>query len=224
MRRFGSKIVSVAQYRLADTVFFGFILLVGELLAIFAPKIVVVNMPLTVSLMLPITLLVMMRWGWIAVFYSTLSAVLRCAVAGSGWEIYLIYIIGNAFLMLLLFATKYLGKKRIAGSWYFSVLFVVAGWLAVMLGRSAVGACLQMNFLSLFQSFCAGELMGLAIAVVVILIMRRLDGMFEDQKEYLIRQDKERKLQQQRDAYGDEPVDIDEESLSVLKGKGDKLY
>lgn len=61
------------------------------------------------------------------------------------------------------------------------------------------------------------------MAVVTVMILRRLNGMFEDQKHYLLRQDKERKELARRDEFGDEPVEIDEESLSILKRWDDGL-
>ena len=53
--------------------------------------------------------------------------------------------------------------------------------------------------------------------------MRRLDGMFEWQRGFLKRLDEERKEKMRRDTYGDEPLEIDEESLKILK-KDDDLY
>ena len=58
---------------------------------------------------------------------------------------------------------------------------------------------------------------------MTILIVRKLDGMFEYQKSYLRRLDDERKEKMRRDEYGDEPVEIDEESLSILKRWDDGL-
>ena len=65
--------------------------------------------------------------------------------------------------------------------------------------------------------------MSLFAAVAVLLIMRKLDGMFEDQKSYLKRVDKERRDRMKYDGFGDEPVEIDEESLSILN-KDNDLY
>ena len=55
------------------------------------------------------------------------------------------------------------------------------------------------------------------------MILRRLNGMFEDLKSYLLRMDKERKELARHDEYGDEPIEIDKESLSILKRWDDGL-
>jgi hypothetical protein len=48
--------------------------------------------------------------------------------------------------------------------------------------------------------------------------------MFEDQKSYLLRKKRERDEQSRIDTYGDEPIDIDGESLSILNKRDNDLY
>ena len=45
--------------------------------------------------------------------------------------------------------------------------------------------------------------------------------MFEDQKNYLKRLERERKEKMERDNFGDEPIEIDEETMSILKRHND---
>jgi hypothetical protein len=63
------------------------------------------------------------------------------------------------------------------------------------------------------------------MAIILILVFRRLDGMLVNQKSYLLKLEKERKEQQKRDTFGEdgEPIEIDEESLSILN-RTDNLY
>jgi hypothetical protein len=68
------------------------------------------------------------------------------------------------------------------------------------------------------------DLLSMGIAVLLILVLRRLDGMFEDQKSYLLRLDRERKEMARRDEFGDEPIDIDEDCLSILNKRDNDLY
>lgn len=177
--------------------------------------------------MMPIVLLVMMRWGWPSVFYAVGDGILYCLL-NIGSEnfnpaFFAVYGIGNAALIFLLLLFKFSGKRRIAEKWYFSALYVVVAWLFVCLGRSLVAVCFGMPFAASILTQLS-DLLTLAISVVIILILRRLDGMFEDQKTYLLRIDKERREQMMPDKFGDEPPgEIDEESLSILRKRDEDL-
>ena len=226
MRKNGSRLISLRQYCLTDLFLFAVILVVFELILHYA--LIAYNGSFTFSPLLPIVLLVMMRWGWPSVFYALGDGLLFCLlnrnVEGFTPYHYGIYIIGNAFVMLLLIMTKFMGKERIAKKWYFTALFVLAGWLAVTFGRAIASACFLQGFTGALVDGLTHDSFSFAIGLVIILVMRRLDGMFEDQKHFLRRLDDERKEKQQRDTYGDEPVEIDEESISILNKKDDDLY
>lgn len=212
------------QYRLTDLFLFAVILVAFELILHYA--FLAFHGDFTFSPMVPIVLLIMMRWGWPCVFYAVgdglLYCVLNSGVENFGPHFYAVYALGNAFILLLLFLTKFMGKQRIAGKWYFTALFAVLGWFSVVLGRSIITACFGLSFTAAFMQQLS-DLLSLAMALILLLVMRRLDGMFEDQKHYLLRLDKERKEKLRRDTFGDEPIDIDEESLSILRKSDDGL-
>ncbi len=221
MRKNGSRFISLKQYRATDLFLFAVILIAFELLVHFA--FIGLKGSFTFSPMLPITLLVIMRWGWQGAFFAALDGVLYCLLNGAGWQSYLCYGIGNLSIMSVLLMTRFMGKQKIAGKWHFSALFVVVGWISVVLGRTLIATCCGDYFVAALLKQVS-DLFTLAIALIIILVLRRLDGMFEDQKHYLLRLDDERKEMARRDTYGDEPIEIDEESLSILKRKDDDEY
>ena len=224
MRKNGSRSISIRQYKLTDLFLFAVILVIAELIAHFAGvKFADDTVAYLITFTVPITALVMMRWGWVAVLYAVADGVLWCLLKSAKWQSYLCYGLGNAFIALLLLMTRFMGKERIAGKWYFSALFVTCGWVAVMLGRSLVGLCAGYSLGELLRNFCLNELLSLFMAVVIICVMRKLDGMFEDQKSYLARIDGERRDKARPDAFGASPVEMDEESMSILKRWDDNL-
>jgi hypothetical protein len=172
----------------------------------------------------------MMRWGWQAVFCPIISALMYCFFNEGGARDYLVYIIGDMCIMAMLLPMYKFGKQKIAGKWYFSLLFTIGGWLCVYLGRAIVwtisycvtpveGAAIYSGFVN----YGAWDLLSLAMGIIIILIMRRLDGIFEDQMTYLKRIDKERRDRLKADEFGCDPVEIDEETLSILN-KDNDLY
>ena len=224
MRKNGSRIISLRQYRLTDLFLFAVILVAFEVILHFAFN--AFHGDFIFSPMLAITLIVMMRWGWPAVFYAVGDGLLFCLLnlksSNFSPEMFAIYIIGNAFIALLLLMTRFMGKKKIRDKWYFTLAFATVAWIAVVLGRAIVAACFGLSFVTALLAHF-GDLVSYAICLVIILVMRKLDGMFEDQKAFLKRLDEERKEKAKRDTYGDEPIEIDEESLKALK-KDDDLY
>lgn len=220
MRKNGSRLISLRQYRFTDLFLFAVILVAFELVLHYA--LIYFSGDFTYSPLVPIVLLVMMRWGWPSVIYAVADGVLFCALNGFGWQSYVMYGVGNAFISLCLLMTRFMGKEKIAGKWYFSVLFVVSGWVTVYLGRAIVAACCGIGFVNALVGQL-WELLSLFVGVLLILLLRKLDGMFEDQKHYLIRMDEERKERARRDEFGDEPIEIDEETMSILKKWDDGL-
>ena len=227
MRKNGSRLISIKQYRLTDLFLFAVITVIGELVVHFANKAFGDSaVTYRITFVLPITLLVMMRWGWFSVFYALADGVLCCILNGGGWQSYIIYPLGFAFAEFLLILIKFTGKEKIAGKWYFSALFVLAGWVLMNFGLTVLMAAFGNGFVnSLAANFGFGitGLMSLALALLIILVMRRLDGMFEDQKHYLLRLDEERREKARRDEFGDDPIEIDAETLSILSKRGDGL-
>ncbi len=184
----------------------------------------------TFSFMIPITLTVMMRWGWPAVFYAMGSGVVYCLLnlsSATGIN-FACYIIGNAFIALMLLPTYLIGKDRIRSRWWASALYALGGWVCVYLGRSlvwvvgyAISPVAGAQIWSGFAAFALGDFLSAIMAVLVICILRRLDGMFEDQISYLKRVEKQRKDKIRIDQFGENLGEIDEETFDILNKDSD---
>lgn len=227
MRKNG-RFISFRQYKYTDLFFFALVLGISELLIFCAFRFWFQSTidKYYINFMLAIALTVIMRWGWVGGLYAVVDAVVLCAVQGGSWQTYLSYIIGTACITSVLLMTKFMGKEKIRSKWYFTLAYILVGWVSVNLGIACMSAILGENFLtSLSTSFGFGVygLLPLAATIVTIMVLRRLNGMFEDQKHYLLRQDAERRELARRDEFGDEPVEIDEDTVSILKRWDDGL-
>ena len=234
MRKNGSRGISVQQYRLTDLFLFVVILAISELIGYFAAGMWPDQAYYTVSFSIPIVLLVMMRWGWPSVFYSLLSGLIVCLmnlgkVSGHQWACYLI---GNAFIALMLIPRYLIGTKKISSKWWAMALFAVGGWLCVYLGRSTVWAIVfaaspveGYTAASGFISFLQTDLLSLAMGIVLMVVLRKLDGMTDDQNEFLKRLDNERKEALRVDKFYDrDGTELDEEALEILRKSDNDLY
>lgn len=235
MRKNGSRIISFARYRATDLLIFAVILAVFDVISFFAFNewFADDSSRYIFSLAVPISLLVMIRWNWYGMFYAVGDGLLYCILLlatgrmadGATLQFFLVYGVGNAFVGLAFLVVRFAGYKRITERWYFTALYVVCGWAAVLVGRVTVSVCFGAGFVSALLGFLgAADMLSLAMGFIVLLIMRRLDGMTENQRDYLLRLDKERKEKMMADNFGEQPIEIDVETLKTLNKKGDDLF
>lgn len=227
MRKNGSRLISIKQYKTTDLVIFAAILIIFDLLAYYSSKLFAGGVIYSFCLTVPITLLVMIRWGWCSVFFAVGDALLLTILHNPAvWQSYLCYAVGNASLMLLLIAVKLIGKKRIASAWYFTLPFVLCGWALQNLTLTIMNTICGYSFASSAVSnfgFGITGVLSLAMGVVITLVLRKLDGMYEDQMEYLKRLKGEREEKQRLAERGEDPLELDEESFAILN-KDNDLY
>lgn len=233
MRKNGSRQISVKQYRFTDLFIFAVILAISEVIGYFAAGAFPDEAIFTVSFSVVVILLVTLRWGWPSVIYALLAGLITClfnigSIDGRNWAC---YIIGNAFIALTLIPRYLIGTKKITSSWWSIALFAIFGWLCVYLGKSlvwAVGFAISpvegLSAASGFVLFVQSDLLSLVIGVLVMVLMRKLDGMTEDQNEFLKRFEDERKQAQRVDTFYENGVELDEEALEILRKSDNDLY
>ncbi|MGN0806461.1 MAG: hypothetical protein ACI4MC_05420 [Candidatus Coproplasma sp.] len=202
----------------------------GELLPHLAMMWFPTQATFTLSFMVPIVVVLMMRWGWPSVFYALASGLIYCLLNGGTGRQFATYMIGNAFIAFMLIPRYLIGADKISSKWWASALFTIGGWICVYLGRaivSAIGLAISpvegANAGAGFVAFALYDIMSPIIGALIVIVLRRFDGMFEDQKSFLGRLDGERKEKMRRDEFGDELEEIDQESLEILNKEND-LY
>lgn len=175
--------ISLKSYRLFDLAVFTVLLAVFEVIAVRAVG--WFGELYSISLFLTISLLVMMRWGaWSAVTILA-GALAYCWANGAAFENYVVYVIGDLFLLFNLF-WFFLGKGRVRKG-YFSMFFVLSGYLLTELGRAIVSAFFGRNFISALIGFLGTDLINSLLALLIVEIAKRQNGLFEDQIEYMRR-------------------------------------
>ncbi len=158
------------------------------------------QLPYTLSLYLVFISLELIRWrgfGFIAAIVSGLSF---CLASGAAPEQYLIYCVGNLAALLTLLFIKVIGSERIRTDNTLRVIYVVLVFVLVQLGRWTVSTLLGHDPMLIVQFVTTDALSGL-FGVIVITLLRNVDGLFEDQKKYLLRLDAERKEKEKEENY-----------------------
>lgn len=121
-----------------------------------------------------------------------LGGFLTCYATGGTFDQYIIYMLGNTFSVLSVLYLNKIGSDRVRNSAWLSV--IMAGLVALLMqtGRAVV-AVIMGNSLDIAVGFILGDVLSGVFAMVIVGIARKLDGVFEDQKHYLIRINKEEK-------------------------------
>ena len=191
------------QYRGIDLAIFAAILALTEFLIVKAAKSWFPDELYTVSVTAAVTAIVMMRWGPFAGLHAALGGLVYTWVSGGNAQQFVIYIVGNGLSMAALLLFKAFGKEKIRKSFLLTLLFALTVVVAMQIGRGLV-AMIFGSGIGVIWKFMSTDALSDLFTMVVVWVASRLDGIFEDQKHYLLRQQKEREEQQNeegRDSY-----------------------
>lgn len=183
--------LTFSQYRSIDLGIFAAMLLIFEYIIIAAATSWFPAQPYTVSVVAAVTAIVMMRWGPWAAIHAVLGGAVFCFFSGAAPVHYLIYCVGNLAGLLPLLMLRFLGSERVRNDALLSLLFALLTQLFMQLGRAGIALALGHTFESCV-AFVTTDALSALFTMVIIWIVRRLDGLFENQKTYLLRLDKER--------------------------------
>lgn len=144
------------------------------------------DQPFTVSLAGAVTSIVYMRWGFWGGIHAALSGFLFCVYSGGTMEQILIYTVGNLFSLPAVFILRKVGYEKVRTGQWLSMLFPLAVILLMQCGRAVIAALLGESFGGVLAFFTTDSLSDV-FTLVIIWIARRLDGLYENQKHYLLR-------------------------------------
>lgn len=174
------------QYRRIDLVLFAVILIVFERIVYTAAAKWYPDQLYSLSIVPAIVALVIMRWGWFGMIHAVLGGFIYCYVARGTVMHFMCYIAGNAFCFIPVLFVRTVGKDKVRANSVVSALYAVLVALSMQVGRAFIGMVLGNPVKDSFGFILTDILSGL-FAILIVLIARKLDGMFEDQKSYLLR-------------------------------------
>ena len=184
--------MSLQQYRAIDLGLFAVMLAISETVITLAATRWFPDQLYTVSVTAAITAIVLMRWGPWAAIHAVFGGFVFCLASGATTPQYLIYCAGNLMGLLSLLLIRAFGGERIRADVLLSLLFALVTQLLMQLGRGVMAALvLKASAGQVFAFFTTDALSDL-FSMVIIWIVRRLDGMFEDQVNFLLRTQKAR--------------------------------
>jgi energy-converting hydrogenase Eha subunit A len=192
----------LAKYRATDLFIWALILCLFETLIVKAGTTLFASQPYTVSLVPAVVAIVYMRWGVYGMVHAFLGGLILCLASGFGLEVKqgAVYAVGNLLSATVLLWLK--GReKKIRDSWLLSAIFASAVAFLMQAGRAVVSLILG-DTPSGAVSFVATDVLSGVFALVLVLIARRMDGVFEKQVSYLLRvQEAEKEARREDEGY-----------------------
>ena len=173
------------EYRAIDLTLMALALAIFEFIIVNAAGHWFPDQPYTVSLAAAVTSIVYMRWGAWGAIHALEAGLVFCYFSGAAGEQYLIYCAGNLFSAAAVLLLRAVGKERVRTG-HLSLVFPLLVQLLMQAGRAAVALALG-NELRDVAGFFTTDSLSLLFTFVIIWIARKLDGVYEDQKHYLLR-------------------------------------
>ena len=186
--------ISFGQYRAIDLTILTVVLTICQGLIWMATSFWYPEQNYVVSPVAGMAALVLMRWsGWAAIpmaagglFYAFLS--------GGTVQHLLIYGAGNLAALAALLMFKLFGKERIRKESFLAVVFAIAVQLLMQLGRAGMAALFGFGTAACL-GFITTDVLSILFTVFIVWTVRRIEGLFEDQKNYLLRIQKEQQVE-----------------------------
>ena len=76
------------------------------------------------------------------------------------------------------------GKDKVRQKWQLTALYAVIAFVAMCIGRALVAAVFGEYLFTVLLNYATREALNLIFTVLVLLVARRQNGFFTDQKEY----------------------------------------
>ena len=127
--------ISFKQYRGIDLVIWLVILSVFESLTVIAASRWFPGELYTLSQVVAVLCIVMMRWGGYAVIHAVAGGFVFCLVQEAGLEQFAVYCVGNCFALIALVLFKFVSKEKVRNGIWFTALFTAVAFCGAQFGR-----------------------------------------------------------------------------------------
>lgn len=184
--------MSVQRYRSIDLAIWLAIAVILEALIILAVGLHPTE-AYVVSAVIPVVLIVMMRWGPWALIHAFGGGVALALLMQASGKTIAVYALGNCFAAINLLWFRFAGKELVRTHALARGGFVLSGWFFICLGRAIMASILVpgSTLLANLFAYARAESLTLLISLLAVFIAQKQNGLFEDQMQYLRRISKE---------------------------------
>ena len=186
--------ISFSQYRTIDLTIMTAVLAISQFAIYVASSFLYPEQLYVVSPVAAVVALVMMRWSGYAAILAAFGGVFFTALSGGTWQHYVIYGVGNLLSMAALMMFKIWDKERVRKDATLALVFALCTQLLMQLGRAGIAAVFGFPAAACL-GFITTDVLSALFTLFVMWAVRRIEGLFEDQKHYLLRIQSEQKVE-----------------------------
>ena len=190
------KEITFNQYRSIDVFILSLLTAVFEFIAAMATNRWFVLQAMSISIIPAMVCITAFRWGKYAFFPSIVGAFAYCLASKGTLQQFVVYCLGSAFCLLAIPILNKIGKEKARLDFIHRSIFATVVYLSITIGRWICSLIFELSIKSLLP-FILTDVLSLLFAIVVLTLVRNVDGLIEDQKSYLLRLDRERKEEEQ---------------------------
>ena len=215
--------ISFKQYRNIDLTVLAVLLLLSEGITTLATTKWFVGVPFAISTTLIFIIITMMRWGIFAFIPAIVGGLVFSLASGADFSRIVIYTVGNLFALTVCIFLRLVGRERVRKSIPLLLVLSVLSYVSLALGRWLVSLIFEPGIKSLLV-YLSTDTVTLLFTSVLLILLRGVDGMIENQRHYLIRlsEEREREANSSYDTDGLESVTDDPDYLEgVFDSDGD---
>ena len=188
---FNMKALTFNRYRIINIAILSLVFFIAETLVTKGAKEWFPELPYVLSLNILFMSLEYMRWRGFGLISSVVGGLAFCMASGATLKQYAVYCAGNLFAAAVLVFIRYIGRKRVRDKVFFTVLYVTLIYAAACMGRFAVSLVFGADIRALL-AFVTTDVLSWVFALIGVLAARNADGIFEDQRDYLLRLEEEK--------------------------------
>jgi len=180
------KQISFRQYCIMDLLMMTGLLVIAEIVIHMAVTNWFPSQLYMISAVGIIVTLVLMRWNALAAVPAFAGGIVYGLLYHGTFKQVLIYGIGNLLAVVLVLPMKKIGKEKIQHTHWLALLLGACVCLLMQTGRMIVAMIMGYEFSSA-AGFITTDILSTVFTLVVTWIVCRVDGLFEDQKHYVLR-------------------------------------
>ena len=173
------------EYRLIDLALFALLTAVFEFVIVSAANWWFPEQLFVVSPAAALVAIVYMRWGAWGAIHAVESGFVFSLFSGGTTAQSIIYCVGNLLSLAAVILLEAVGKEKVRKG-ALSLIFPLLVLMLMQTGRALMSVLLGAP-LTAAADFFTTDSLSYIFTFVVIWIARRLDGIYEDQKHYLLR-------------------------------------
>ena len=186
------KQITFKQYRSIDLSILCVMTAVFEYIVCLATNEWATLQAMAISITLTMTCITAFRWSYFAVFPALVGSVSYVIAYGADIKQIVYFCGGSLFCILTIPLLEKLGKESVRADFIKRSFFATIVYVAIALGRWLISLVFNFSVQSLILLLTT-DVLSLLFAILVLTIVKNLDGILEDQKAYLLRLDRERR-------------------------------